>query len=242
MSKTVGTDFIDVATKVMLDLPLEEESLPHLQSSPRPTTFVGVKTPMFSFRRLGGADPVLGVEMASTGEVACFGATRHEAFLKSLLATGFELPTKGILLSVQHAFLPEVVPAAHKLTAMGYKLYATPKTHEKLTDCKVESTLVPYSTSVDDPLLSAIRTRDIDLVVNVPNRDSTKQQENYLIRRTAVDFNVPLLTNPKLFVALADALEEAHATDMVGLRPGSLFDYYRKEAPSSAWTDPSEFH
>jgi carbamoylphosphate synthase large subunit len=100
VSKTVGADFIAAATRVMLGMDVSRDGLPDLSAAPRPTNYVGIKAPMFSFTRLRGADPVLGVEMASTGEVACFGADTHEAFLKALLAANFELPKEGILLTL----------------------------------------------------------------------------------------------------------------------------------------------
>jgi carbamoyl-phosphate synthase (ammonia) len=100
VSKTVGSDFIAAATKAMVGADTSGDNLPDLSSAPRPTGFVGIKSPMFSFTRLRGADPVLGVEMASTGEVACFGEDMHEAFLKSMIASNFKLPEKAILVSV----------------------------------------------------------------------------------------------------------------------------------------------
>ena len=129
VSKTVGCDFAALATEVMLGVDVSgRQGLPGLDTPPRPTAYVGVKSPMFSFTRLGGADPVLGVEMASTGEVACFGANHHEAFLKSLMATNFALPKDSILLSSTNADLPELVHSAYKLGALGFKLMATPDT------------------------------------------------------------------------------------------------------------------
>lgn len=240
VSKTVGADFIEAATQVMLDLPTSPD-LPTLDSPVRPSNFVGIKAPMFSFRRLPQADPVLGVEMASTGEVACFGQDRHEAYLKAILSAGFKLPQNKILLSVQDKYLHEVIHSAYKLNALGYELCATPKTHAFLAEHNVPSTLMAYSEDISSPVIKGIRSGEIDLVINLPNRESTNPG-NKALRRTAIDFNVPLITNTKLVKSLADALE-AHTRDpMPGLTPGKLADYYRKEAPTDAWTDPHEFH
>ena len=137
VSKTVGCHLIQAATKVILDADTSMDNLPGLDScGKRPENFVGVKVAMTSYRRLGGADPLIGVEMASTGEVACFGANKEEAFLKSMVATGLNLPRdagNAILVSCQESFSEEFVHQAFKLTELGYKLYATEQTHEYLT-------------------------------------------------------------------------------------------------------------
>lgn len=247
VSKTVGSDFIQAATKVMLGLDVSGDGLPHLDTAPRPANFVGIKAPMFSFTRLRGADPVLGVEMASTGEVACFGADKHEAFLKAMLATTFEIPKKSILLSAHDAaHLHELTHAAFKLKGLGFTLYATPETAAFLKLRGVETTEVAYPTEVDgaSDLLALVKDGKVDLVVNLPSSDpaSTNLATNYLLRRTAVDFAVPLLTNVKLVSMFADAMDKEAREPMVGLHPSSLFDYYRKEKASDAWTDPTEFH
>ena len=136
VSKTVGADFIDAATRVMLGHDVAGLNLPPLDGPPRPANFVGVKAPMFSFTRLRGADPLLGVEMASTGEVACFGANVHEAFLKSLLAANFKMPAKGatIVVSAKPEHRPALVHAVFKLERLGFKLVATPDTAKYLAD------------------------------------------------------------------------------------------------------------
>lgn len=126
--------FAPSRSQVMLGLDVSKDNLPGLDSPLRPTRFVGIKSPMFSFTRLRGADPILGVEMASTGEVACFGENKHEAFLKALLASNFELPKTAILLSAQADYLPELMHAAFKLHRLGFKLYATPETAAFLSE------------------------------------------------------------------------------------------------------------
>ena len=142
VSKTVGCDFAALATKVMVGADLSgEKNLPGLDTAPRPSSFVGVKAPMFSFTRLGGADPVLGVEMASTGEVACFGADHYEAFLKSLVASNIPLPKDRILLSATDKDLPELTLSAFKLKALGFALFASPDTAAYLNARGVETTV-----------------------------------------------------------------------------------------------------
>ena len=142
VSKTMGVDFIEAATKIMMDEDISDMNLPTIGTRNRPSNFVGVKAPMFSFTRLGGADPILGVEMASTGEVACFGSDVHEAFLKALVSTGFKIPEKRIALTVQKAMLEEIVHHVHTLTQLGFEVYATAETYLFLKDKGVPSTLL----------------------------------------------------------------------------------------------------
>lgn len=144
VSKTMGVDFIEAAAKCMVGEDITNMNLPQLGQTGRPKGYVGVKAPMFSFTRLRGADPVLGVEMASTGEVACFGANAHEAFLKALISTGFKVPEKNILLSVQDSLRDEVIHAAYSLHASGYNLYATQATHDFLQACHVPCHLLHF--------------------------------------------------------------------------------------------------
>ncbi|TRZ04154.1 hypothetical protein DNTS_023072, partial [Danionella cerebrum] len=125
VSKTIGVDLIDVATRVMVGEPIDESCLPTLENPIIPVDYVGIKAPMFSWPRLREADPVLRCEMASTGEVACFGPNIYSAFLKAMLSTGFKLPQKGILIGIQHSFRPMFLSTAHQLHEEGFKLYAT---------------------------------------------------------------------------------------------------------------------
>lgn len=149
VSKTMGVDFIEAATRAMVDDDTSDMDLPTLETRNRPANYVGVKAPMFSFTRLRGSDPVLGVEMASTGEVACFGATREEAFLKSLLSTGFKMPKKNILVSVQAGLQDQFTHSAWQLHELGYTLYATKATAEVLTKNKVPCKVVSYPLNKD---------------------------------------------------------------------------------------------
>lgn len=150
----------------------------HLSSSlfvtGRPKGYVGVKSPMFSFTRLRGADPVLGVEMASTGEVACFGANHHEAFLKALISTGFKVPEKNILISVQDSLRDEVIHSAFQLHELGYNLYATKATYDFLTSCHVPCHLLHYPNQPEQQpnVLNYLRGNKIDLVINLPTPES----------------------------------------------------------------------
>merc|ERR1711998_713380 len=140
-SKCLGVNFIETATKAMItDTPLE----PLTRTTPE-KDFVGVKAPMFSFQRLKGADPSLGVEMASTGEVACFGTTKHDAFLKALMSTGMKLPRNNVLVSIQERLRNEdTLPALKTLSNLGYQLFATVKTAEFLKENGVPVTQLEY--------------------------------------------------------------------------------------------------
>jgi carbamoyl-phosphate synthase (ammonia) len=246
VSKTMGVDFIEAATKAMVGVDTSDMDLPTLETRNRPSKYVGVKAPMFSFARLRGSDPVLGVEMASTGEVACFGATKEEAFLKALLSTGFKMPDKNILVSVQGELQDEFTHSAYTLHELGYKLYATPKTAEVLNANRVPCEVVAYPTDENSDLPSAtemIKQGDINLVINVPTHKSTKLQDNYLMRRAACDYGVPLLTNMQLVKTFADAVFQHHEKGgLTGLEPETLFDHYQKESDADAWTKPTEFH
>ena len=245
VSKTMGVDYIEAATKAMVDADTSDMNLPTLDTTDRPSGFVGVKAPMFSFTRLRGADPVLGVEMASTGEVACFGANKEEAFLKAMLSTGFKLPTKSILISVQATLQDEFTHQAWQLHEMGYKLYATRKTSAVLEKNRVPCETVAYPTETDATEIKAtelIRNNKVGLVINIPTHESTKLEDNYQMRRTAVDFGVPLLTNLQLVQMFADALYQHKKQGLVALQPKTLFEHYNAESDADAWTKPSEFH
>jgi len=233
----------------MLGIDVTRDGLPGLDAKPRPSNFVGIKSPMFSFTRLLGADPVLGVEMASTGEVACFGSDKHEAFLKALLASNFTLPKAGILVTLTEDLLHRSVHAIYKLSQLGYKLYATPATSAFLTSCGIDNESLPYPVGetaenlLASPLLSVIKERKVDLVINAGSAAKSLQPVlDYHLRRTAVDFGVPLLTNINLVNLFADAMEKHTRSPMVGLVPHSLEHYYRGEKPTDAWTSPVEFH
>ena len=247
VSKTMGVDYIEAATKAMVGVDTSDMNLPTLDTKDRPRGYVGVKAPMFSFTRLRGSDPVLGVEMASTGEVACFGANKEEAFLKALLSTGFKMPKKNILLSVQSSLQDEMTHSAYQLHELGYKIFATKKTAEVLEKNHVPCTVVQYPTE-EDPnsdvpsALEMIKNDEFGLVINIPTYESTRLEDNFLMRRTAVDFGVPLLTNTQLVKTFADAVYMQTKGEMLDLEPKKLFEHYAEETDADAWTDPSEFH
>jgi len=244
VSKTMGVDFIEAATRAMVNEDTSDMNLPTLETRNRPSEYVGVKAPMFSFTRLRGSDPVLGVEMASTGEVACFGKTREEAFLKALLSTGFKIPKKSVLVSVQESLQDDFTHSAWQLVEQGYTLYATKNTAEVMEKNQVPCTVVAYptegSTSSAPNAIDLIKNGDIGMVINIPTYESKRLEDNYQMRRTAVDFGVPLLTNVNLVKVFADAVQE-HDRDQ-GLEPKTLFEHYQAESAADAWSDPTEFH
>uniref|UniRef100_A0A2K6G1A8 Carbamoyl-phosphate synthase 1 n=1 Tax=Propithecus coquereli TaxID=379532 RepID=A0A2K6G1A8_PROCO len=171
VSKTLGVDFIDVATKVMIGENIEEKSLPTLEHPIIPADYVAIKAPMFSWPRLRDADPILRCEMASTGEVACFGEGIHTAFLKAMLSTGFKIPQKGILIGIQQSFRPKFLGVAEQLHDEGFKLFATEATSDWLNANNVPATPVAWpSQEGQNPSLSSIRKLikdgSIDLVIN----------------------------------------------------------------------------
>jgi len=207
ISKTMGVDFIEGATKLMVGRPVDDMNLPKIGTRNRPSGYVGVKAPMFSFTRLGGADPVLGVEMSSTGEVACFGADVHEAFLKAIMSTGFKMPKNTITLTVAVDVLEDVVHHVWLLHSMGYKLLATAETQPFLVAKGIPADVVHYADSTHSPnIREVISNKKVDLVVNLHTPLSTELRNNFLTRRTAVDFGIPLLTNVQLFKMFVESL------------------------------------
>ena len=200
VSKVTKYNFIDMATKAMLGIDIKGKY------NTLDLDYVGVKAPQFSFSRLHGADPVLSVEMASTGEVACLGNDLNEAFLKSLLSVGFIMPNSNVLLSTgpvkSKAYLLESI---RKLAEMGFKLYATEGTAKFLEQSEIKTTILHWPLGKKEPnALTYLQERKIDLVINIPKSLEEEELTNdYLIRRRAVDFNIPLLTNAqitKLFI------------------------------------------
>ncbi len=204
VSKVLKINFIDLATKVMLGIPVEKPN-----KSAFDLDYVGIKASQFSFSRLQGADPVLGVDMSSTGEVGCLGENTSEALLKSMLSVGQQIPQKSVLLSTGGAKQKvDMLDAAHKLHDKGYTLYATGGTHKFLTDNGIPAILVywPSESDKQPQALEMLHKKQIDMVVNIPkNLSSTELSNGYKIRRAAVDLNIPLLTNARLASAFIDA-------------------------------------
>ena len=203
VSKVLKINFIELATKVMLGIPVEkpDKNLFDLD-------YVGIKASQFSFNRLQKADPVLGVDMASTGEVGCIGSDTSCAILKAMLSVGYRIPKQNILLSTgtmkQKA---DMMDAAKMLVNKGYKLFATSGTHKTLADNGIESTLVYWPSEPGKPqALEMLHNKEIDMVVNIPKNLSVGELDNgYKIRRAAIDLNVPLITNARLASAFIQA-------------------------------------
>jgi carbamoyl-phosphate synthase large subunit len=207
VSKILKRNFIETATKIMLGVPY---------SRPDKNEFdidrIGVKASQFSFARLQNADPVLGVDMSSTGEVGCLGDSLDEALLNALIATGYRLPKKGVLISSGGAKgKVDMLEAAQMLVAKGLTVYATRGTARYLNDNNVKATAVAWpdeEVSEEAPVqvMDLIANHEIDLIVNVPKNHSKRELTNgYRIRRAAIDHNIPLMTNVRLAKAFVRA-------------------------------------
>ena len=204
VSKVLKLNLIDLATKVMLGLPVEKPSKNLFDLD-----YVGIKASQFSFNRLQKADPVLGVDMSSTGEVGCLGDDTNSALLKSMLSVGYRIPKKTVLLSTGGAKQKaEMLDAAKQLAANGYELFATGGTSKYLTENGVANTRVLWpSEHGDEPkALELLHGKKIDMVVNIP-KDLTPREltDGYKIRRASIDLNIPLITNSRLASAFINA-------------------------------------
>jgi len=226
VSKVTGTNFASEAMRRMLGIagPANADSLN--------LDYVGVKVPMFSFARLVGADPMLGVEMTSTGEVGCFGDDLHEALLHGLLATGFRFPRRGVLLSLgpvadKYWFADEARVIAHELRL---PVYATPGTAEMLATVGVPCTVVSKQAEGEQSAASLIERGEVDLVINVPREyDALGRPDGLLIRRAAVDAGVGLITDLQLARAVIEALRRKGPADLRTL----AWDNYVARRPSA---------
>ena len=213
VSKVMGVDLIELATMAIMGLPVKGYPTVDI-----PENYVGVKVPQFSFSRLSGADPVLGVEMASTGEVACFGRDKYEAYLKALISTGFRLPNRNVLLSIgSFKDKMEMLPSIRKLFKMGYNLFATAGTADYLQEHGVP---VQYLEILGDEeenqkseysLTQHLANNLIDLYINLPSSNRFRRPANYMskgyrTRRMAVDYQTPLVTNVKNAKILIEAI------------------------------------
>jgi carbamoyl-phosphate synthase large subunit len=216
VSKTRGINLIELATLAMLDK--KYETVLKTCGLP-PTNHFGVKVPQFSFMRLSGADPVLGVEMLSTGEVACLGENFADAFSKALQAAEFRIPPKGgsVLITVGgEEPKRRVVPLAKAFEEMGFKIYATEHTAEVLQASGINSIAVlsKVKESSENPnILDYLQNQKIDLVINIPMANKNRNYsdvltDGYIIRRQAVEFNVPVITNLELASALVRVLKQ----------------------------------
>ena len=204
VSKVLKLNFIDLATKVMLGLPVEKPNKNLFDLD-----YVGIKASQFSFNRLQKADPVLGVDMASTGEVGCLGDDTNSALLTSMLSVGYRIPKKTVLLSTGGAKQKaEMLDAARLLVAKGYELYATGGTSRFLQDNGINNTTVywPSEEGKQPQALDLLHDKKIDMVVNIPKDLTPRELTNgYKIRRAAIDLNIPLITNTRLAGAFITA-------------------------------------
>jgi carbamoyl-phosphate synthase large subunit len=204
VSKVLKTNLIEIATKAMLDVPFQkpDKSLFELD-------YVGVKAPQFSFHRLLNADPVSGVDMASTGEVACIGENFYEALLKSMLSVGYRIPKKSILISSGPTRgKVELLESARMLKERGFTIYATGGTHNFFQENGVETEQVFWPDEDKQPnTLDLIKKRKVEMVINIPKDHTTREISNgYNIRRNAIDFNIPLITNARVASAFIYAI------------------------------------
>ncbi len=220
VSKVFKINFVDLAIKIIMG-----KRVPKLDKSAFDLDYVGVKAPEFSFTRLKGSDPVLGVEMVSTGEVACLGDDFNEAFLKSLMSVGFKFPEKNILLSTGPIdSKAELLSSTKTLKDMGFNFYATKGTADFLKANGIESNILYWPSENKEPnTLTYLADGKIDLVINIPKNIEKEELDNdYLIRRKAVDFNVPLITNLQLAKRFVEAVAR---TPMEQLKTKSWDEY-----------------
>ena len=214
VSKVLKRNFIETATKIMLDVPVETPD-----SSTFDIDYVGVKASQFSFARLHKADPVLGVDMSSTGEVGCLGSDFEEALLTSMISVGYPIPQKGILVSSGDVRgKVELLDACKMLAAKGYKIYATEGTQKFLGDHGIQATAVCWpdeESNGKENIAKLMSNHQIDLVINIP-KDQTKREltNGYKIRRSAIDHNIPLMTNARLASAYIRALSIKSMSDI----------------------------
>ena len=213
VSKVLKLNFIELATRIMLGIKVEKPS-----KSLFDLDYVGIKASQFSFNRLQNADPVLGVDMASTGEVGCLGEDTQCAILKAMLSVGYRIPRKNILLSTGDARQKaDMLSAARLLRRKGYSLYATGGTSRYLSENGIDNTLVYWPDEKREPqALGLLHRKEIDMVVNIPKDLSVGELNNgYQIRRAAVDLNIPLITNARLASAFISAFCSLSADDLI---------------------------
>ena len=212
VSKVFKINLVDLATKIIMD-----KRAPKIDRSSFDLDYVGIKAPQFSFTRLKGSDPILGVEMVSTGEVACLGDDFNEAFLKSLISVGSKLPKKTILLSTGPIeSKAEFLESTRILDRMGFKFYATKGTSDFMKANGLKSEVLYWPLENKEPnTLAYIADEKIDLVINIPKNIEKEELDNdYLIRRKAVDFNVPLITNLQLAKRFVEAIYATTPKDL----------------------------
>ncbi|MBS3158081.1 ATP-grasp domain-containing protein, partial [Candidatus Woesearchaeota archaeon] len=228
VSKVFRQNFIELATKAIIG-----EEIPKIDKSALELDYVGVKVPQFSFSRLKGADPVLSVEMASTGEVACLGDDVKEAFLKAMISAGFEVPKPGsnILVTIGgDKNRAKLLDAIKKLNTLGYKIFSTEHTSLFLKEHGIESTrlykisdkhtsifsnipLLKKAQEDTENIFNYLTEKKLSMVINIPH-ETTKSEDHYIIRRLAIDYNVPLVTNIQVAELLIEALAAYKLDDL----------------------------
>ncbi|KAJ1919393.1 Carbamoyl-phosphate synthase [Mycoemilia scoparia] len=208
VSKVTGVDLIEMATKAMLGLPV----VPYPNAGKR-LSYVGVKVPQFSFSRLLGADPLLGVEMASTGEVAAFGRDKYDAYLKALVATGFRVPEKNILFSIgSFKEKQELLPSIKLLHQMGFKIFATSGTADFIQEHNIPVKTLDAESQIEEYSLQQYLANNlIDMYINLPSKNRYRRPSSYVSagyksRRMAIDYSVPLITNIKCAKIFIEAI------------------------------------
>jgi len=216
VSKIFKMNFVDLATKIIMGI-----DVPHIDKSCFELDYVGVKAPQFSFTRIKGADPILSVEMASTGEVACIGDSFEEAFLLALLSVGFAFPKKNIMLSTgpfesKALFLPN----AKRLQDLGFQLYATRGTSDFMKYHGIHSEVLYWPLEKKEPnAISYIEEGKLDLIINIPKSIEEEELTNdYIVRRKAIDYNVPLITNLQFAERFIDAISKIKM-DELSIKP-----------------------
>ena len=205
VSKVTGYNFVDIAIRAMLGQDVRGD----YRTVELDT--VAVKSPQFSYNRIKGADPIHYVEMASTGEVACFGDSYYEALIKSMMAAGFRLPKKNILLSLgKEENKVKLLPSIKTLSAMGFNIIATEHTADFLKENGVRCKRVYKLNSRKTPNVDGL-WHTLDLIINIPARALAREpKDGFIIRRKAIDMNIPLITNRQLAEAFVTALYEMH--------------------------------
>ena len=212
VSKVLKINLIELATRVMLGLPVEKPNKNLFDLD-----YVGVKASQFSFNRLQNADPVLGVDMVSTGEVGCIGEDSRTALQKSMLSDGLRIPNKSVLLSTGNGLQKaDMLTASQLLAQRGYNIYATKGTSQYLTENGIKNTRVYWPTEEGTPqVIDLLREKKVDMVVNIPRDLSSREITNgYRVRRTAIDLNIPLLTNARLASSFIHAFATINVNDL----------------------------
>jgi carbamoyl-phosphate synthase large subunit len=212
VSKIFKLNFIDLATKIIMGI-----DVARIDKSCFELDYVGVKAPQFSFTRIKGADPILSVEMASTGEVACLGDSFEEAFLKALLSVGFRFPKKNIMLSTgpfesKSIFLPQ----AKRLIDLGFQLFATRGTADFMKYHGIHSEVLSWPLEKKEPnALTYIQELKLDLIINIPKSfEEVELTNDYILRRKAVDYNIPLITNLQFAERFIDAMSRTKLDEL----------------------------